>query len=453
MTMTMIHESRRHEIEERYPEYFKRSFRQRFGFPMVLGGLLLYVLYAVWFFDLPRLVAEAQWQRFGIYLTQWVSYDVQPELRLKDDGTIETRYPRFSVLGDDPHPDWIVNNPDGGITVLVSGTSRSVTVDRKRAVVTAHGQSVTVDLSGENPRVIGPAPEWMTVYDDNVLANLGFAGDASISSDRVRVRKRFLGWANFVFDTHSPFFDKSAGEVISLIVSGPRIGPDQSNLSLAFDNIWHNNAWQHGDVWTKLFQTIVMAFLGTLLGALAAFPLAFMAARNITRNRFVNQVLKRLFDFLRSVDMLIWALFLTRAFGPGPLAGSGAIFLTETGTLGKLYSEGLENIDDKPREGIKSTGASTALVHRYGVMPQIVPVMVSQTLYQWESNVRGATIIGAVGAGGIGLKLWEAMRTNSNWANVGYMVLLILIVVFLFDAASNALRHRLMGTNMASMRH
>jgi phosphonate transport system permease protein len=453
MTMTMIHESRRHEIEERYPEYFKRSFRQRFGFLMISIGTLLYMLYAVWFFDLPKLVAEAQWQRVGIYLSQWISYDVQPELRVNDDGTIQVRYPRFSVLGDNPHPDWIVNNPGGGITVEVSGTSRSVTVDHKQVIVTAHGQSVTVDLSGENPKVIGQAPSWMTVYDDNVLANLGFAGDASISSDRVRVRKRFLGWANFVFDTHSPFFDKPAGEVISLIVSGPRIDPDQSNLSLAFDNIWYNNAWQHGDVWTKLFQTIVMAFLGTLLGAVAAFPLAFLAARNITPNRFLNFTLKRFFDFLRSVDMLIWALFLTRAFGPGPLAGSGAIFLTETGTLGKLYSEGLENIDDKPREGIKSTGAATTLVHRYGVMPQIVPVMISQTLYQWESNVRGATIIGAVGAGGIGLKLWESMRTNSNWANVGYMVILILIVVFLFDAASNALRHRLMGTDKASMRH
>jgi phosphonate transport system permease protein len=86
------------------------------------------------------------------------------------------------------------------------------------------------------------------------------------------------------------------------------------------------------------------------------------------------------------------------------------------------------------------------LVQRYGIMPQIVPIIVSQTLYQWESNVRGATIIGAVGAGGIGLKLWEAMRTNKNWENVAYMVLLTLVVVILFDAASNALRTRLMGT-------
>ncbi|EJC74764.1 phosphonate ABC transporter, permease protein PhnE [Rhizobium leguminosarum bv. trifolii WSM2012] len=444
--MTVIDANRMREIEARYPEYFHRSLRQRFGGLMILIATLLYSLYAVWFFDLPKLFAEAHWERVGIYLSQWVSYEVQPELRIEDDGSIDIRYPRFSPLGDNPHPDWLVNNPDGSITVSISGTSRSVTVSKSETIVTAYGISVPVEVSSGAPKVVGPVPGWMTVYDDNVLADLGSAGNVSISADRVKIRKRFIGWANFIFDTQSSFFDKPVGEVIGLIVSGSRIKPEQSNLSLAFDDIWNNSEWQHGDVWTKLFQTIVMAFLGTLLGSLAAFPLAFLAARNITPNRLLNQILKRFFDFLRSVDMLIWALFLTRAFGPGPLAGSGAIFLTETGTLGKLYSEGLENIDNKPREGIKSTGAETVLVHRYGIMPQIVPVIVSQTLYQWESNVRGATIIGAVGAGGIGLKLWEAMRTNANWENVAYMVILILIVVFLFDAASNALRHRLMGT-------
>ncbi|MBY5833232.1 phosphonate ABC transporter, permease protein PhnE [Rhizobium ruizarguesonis] len=446
--MTVIDANRMHEIETRYPEYFHQSFRQRFGGLMILIATLLYSLYAVWFFDLPKLFAEAHWERVGIYLSQWVSYDVQPEFRIGDDGSIDIRYPRFSPLGDNPNPDWLVNNPDGSITVSISGTSRTVTVSKSETIVTAYGVSVPVDVFGGAPKVVGPVPGWMTVYDDNVLADLGFAGNVSISVDRVKMRKRFIGWANFIFDTQSSFFDKPVGEVVSLIVSGPRIKPDQSNLSLAFDDIWNNSEWQHGDVWTKLFQTIVMAFLGTLLGSLTAFPLAFLAARNITPNRLLNQVLKRFFDFLRSVDMLIWALFLTRAFGPGPLAGSGAIFLTETGTLGKLYSEGLENIDNKPREGIKSTGAQTVLVHRYGIMPQIVPVFVSQTLYQWESNVRGATIIGAVGAGGIGLKLWEAMRTNANWENVAYMVILILIVVFIFDTASNALRHRLMGTKI-----
>ncbi len=122
-----------------------------------------------------------------------------------------------------------------------------------------------------------------------------------------------------------------------------------------------------------------------------------------------------------------------------------AIFFTDTGTLGKLYSEALENIDDKQREGVKSVGAPEITVKRFGILPQVLPVFASQALYFWESNTRSATIIGAVGAGGIGLKLWEAMRTNSDWENVAYMVVLILGVVFLFDAASNALRSRLIG--------
>ena len=172
------------------------------------------------------------------------------------------------------------------------------------------------------------------------------------------VWRRFLGWANFVFDTNSPFWGKSFGEVVSLIVSGPRIDPARSNASLAWDNILNNAEWQHGDVWLKLLQTIVMAFVGTVFASIVAFPLAFLAARNITPSRLANQGFKRFFDFLRSVDMLIWALFFTRGFGPGPLAGMSAIFFTDTGTLGKLYSEALENIDDKQREGIRSVGAS-----------------------------------------------------------------------------------------------
>ncbi|MEK1874251.1 MAG: phosphonate ABC transporter, permease protein PhnE, partial [Rhizobium altiplani] len=293
--MTVIDANRMHEIEQRYPEYFKRSFKQRFGGLMIVIATLVYALYATWFFDLPKLLAEAHWERVGLYLSQWVSYDVQPEFRIGDDG-ITVKYPRFSPLGDDPHPDWVVRNPDGSLTASVRGTSRTVTISSKETVVTAHGISVPVDFSSGAPKVVGPVPAWMTVYDDNVLADLGFAGDVSISVDRVKVRKRFLGWANFVFDTQSPFFDKPATEVISLIVSGPDLKHGQSNLSLAFDNIWHNSAWQHGDVWTKLFQTIVMAFLGTLLGALLAFPLAFLAARNITPNKVLNQVLKRFFD-------------------------------------------------------------------------------------------------------------------------------------------------------------
>jgi phosphonate transport system permease protein len=208
----------------------------------------------------------------------------------------------------------------------------------------------------------------------------------------------------------------------------------------------YNTEWQHLDVFNKLLQTIVMAFVGTLFAALLAFPLSFIAARNITPNRAGNWLMKRAFDLLRSVDMLIWALFFVRGFGPGPIPGIAAIFFTDTGTLGKTNTEALENIDDRQREGVRSVGAGPANVQRYGVVPQVLPLFLSQALYFWESNTRSATIIGAVGAGGIGLKLIEAMRTNQDWENVAYMVLLILLVVFIFDNISNALRSRLIGS-------
>ena len=430
--------------EERFPDAFRQSFGRRFGPVMLVAGLALYLVYAVWFFDLPKVIRQAHWERTGLYLSEWISYDVQPEFRLSTTG-ITTKYPKFSPLGSDPHPDWVVENTDGTVTVLVDGIGRSVTFSTAEAIVANNGETAKLQLGGDIPHLIGAAPAWLLNNDDSFTADLGFGGQVRVENDRVKVSRRFLGWPNFIFDTDSPFFGKSAGEDVALILAGPDLEKGTPNYALAADNFWNNATWQHGDVLTKLSQTIVMAFLGTLLGAIVALPLSFFAARNITPNGVVNQGLKRLFDFLRSVDMLIWALFFTRAFGPGPLAGSAAIFLTETGTLGKIYSEGLENIDDKEREGITSTGANPMQVQRFGVMPQIVPVLISQTMYQWESNTRGATIIGAVGAGGIGLKLWEAMETNANWQNVAYMVLLILIVIFCFDAASSAIRSRLIG--------
>ncbi|MEO0544129.1 MAG: phosphonate ABC transporter, permease protein PhnE [Pseudomonadota bacterium] len=324
----------------------------------------------------------------------------------------------------------IIATPDL-VTVSYQGSLLEVAVDPIENIVTP----------------LGPLPEWALQKSEGlkVFLNFGFGGRAEIRAKEIKINKRYFGWENFVFDTESPYWGMSSGQVVSHLISGPRLDERMSNWALMWNNIVYNAEWQHGDVWIKLLQTIVMAFVGTLFACLVAFPLSFFAARNITPNFFVNQVLKRFFDFLRSVDMLIWALFFTRAFGPGPLAGISAIFFTDTGTFGKLYSEALENIDDKQREGVKSVGASPAAVQRFGVVPQVLPIFASQALYFWESNTRSATIIGAVGAGGIGLKLWEAMRTNQDWENVAYMVILILIVVFIFDGVSNLLRQRLIG--------
>ncbi|NGN43243.1 phosphonate ABC transporter, permease protein PhnE [Mesorhizobium sp. CGMCC 1.15528] len=439
--MTSLSATQLAEIENRHPDVFRRSLLKRYTPLLVALGCLLYVVYCWWFFSIGAVIGGGQWERANLYARQWYSYDLRPTIRFT--GTeAKITYPRYSPLGNNPSPEWV--NQAGGRVTVDFGSSGSVSADSKRVTVDHRGETLTMVLEPDGAKPQGPMPGWATLREDEVKVDFGFAGEARISPERVSISRRFMGWPNFVFDPNSPFWGKSFSEVAGLITSGERIKPEMSNASLAFDNIWNNSQWQHGDVWTKLLQTIVMAFVGTLFASLVALPLAFMAARNITPNFFANQLTKRFFDFLRSVDMLIWALFFTRAFGPGPLAGISAIFFTDTGTLGKVYSETLENVDDKQREGVRSVGASPVVVQRFGVVPQVLPVFLSQALYFWESNTRSATIIGAVGAGGIGLKLWEAMRTNSNWANVAYMVLLILIVVFIFDNISNALRRRLM---------
>ncbi|MEP0521001.1 MAG: phosphonate ABC transporter, permease protein PhnE [Hyphomicrobiales bacterium] len=343
-----------------------------------------------------------------------------------------------------------VNSQEGIAKAKVRfGPSTVLTITPEKVAASHGGEDVVlfVDPVAGKVSFEDKLPEWALQKrtDGKVFLNFGFAGRAEVRSKEVKVYRRFFGWENFIFDTNSPFWGQSFGNVMSAAFVGERVDPDRSNISVMWDNFVNNADWQHGDVWLKLLQTIVMAFVGTVFAVLVAFPLSFIAARNITPNRIVNQILKRLFDFLRSVDMLIWALFFTRAFGPGPISGIAAIFFTDTGTFGKLYSEALENIDDKQREGVKSVGATPVAVQRYGVVPQVLPIFLSQALYFWESNTRSATIIGAVGAGGIGLKLWEAIRTNQDWENVAYMVILILIVVFAFDAVSNQLRSRLIG--------
>lgn len=489
-------------IAARHPELVQAPLAQRLRLPIIVTAALFYFLFSYWFFAIGTVFGSANWTIAGSYLADWVTYEERPDIRIRADGYMTVTFPNNSALGADPKPDWLkkdeieINTSETAMGAVVpevatpkkdaakttfnfmsppaASTSETVEVQKKPATETVvshavvaldsstsievtptlatvrHGsETLEVPLMQEGPvRANSPLPAWATQPNagKKIILSFGFPGWAEIDTDRVKVRRRFFGWANFIFDTNSQFFGKTTGEVYELITAGPRLDPKMSNASLAFNDILYNPSWQHLDVWTKLLQTIVMAFVGTVLAVLVAFPLSFLAARNITRNPIVNQVLKRFFDFQRSVDMLIWALFFTRAFGPGPLAGISAIFFTDTGTFGKLYSEALENIDDKPREGIKSVGASPVAIQRFAIVPQVLPVFISQALYFWESNTRSATIIGAVGAGGIGLKLWEAMRTNSDWENVAYMVVLILIVVYIFDALSNLLRTKLIGS-------
>jgi phosphonate transport system permease protein len=202
--------------------------------------------------------------------------------------------------------------------------------------------------------------------------------------------------------------------------------------------------WDHAELWRSMLETVAMAYLGTTLAVVVAVPLGFLGARNVISRRIFHFVTRRLFDGLRGLDQLIWALVFVRAMGLGPIAGIMAIAVAETGVLAKLFAEAVENIDRRQVEGITSVGAGFVGVLRFAVLPQVLPVMISQTLYSIESNSREATILGLVGAGGIGLRLSERIQINA-WDQVAYIIVLILISVAVIDTTSRYLRLRLIG--------
>ena len=199
-----------------------------------------------------------------------------------------------------------------------------------------------------------------------------------------------------------------------------------------------------GEILWALLETIAMAFLGTLLAAIVSVPIAFLAAKNTFRFRLPRFGVRRFLDCLRGVDQLIWALIFVRAVGLGPLAGIMAIFISDIGTLSKLFSESIENIDRKPVEGVRASGATSIQTLRFGVVSQVLPMILSSTLYLFESNVRSATILGIVGAGGIGFQLSDRIRAY-NWEETSFIVILILITVALIDWVSGKLRTMLIG--------
>jgi len=193
-----------------------------------------------------------------------------------------------------------------------------------------------------------------------------------------------------------------------------------------------------------LFETIAIAFLGTILAAILAFPLGFLAAKNVVANRIVHFLARRSMDTVRGVDALIWALIWVNVVGLGPFAGMLAIMTSDLGAFGKLFSEAIESADRKPVEGVASVGGGKLHEIRFGLIPQVLPVIASQVLYYIESNTRSSTIIGIVGAGGIGLYLAETIRTL-EWQQVSFLILLILAAVTAIDFLSSKLRFAIIG--------
>ena len=192
-----------------------------------------------------------------------------------------------------------------------------------------------------------------------------------------------------------------------------------------------------------LGETLSIALLGTTLAAIAALPASLLAARNIVPD-ILRFPVRRVLDTIRGIDTLIWALVWINVVGLGPFAGVLAIAVSDFGAFGKLFSETIEAADKKQVEGIRAAGGSALHEIRFGLMPQVLPVIAGQVLYFIESNTRSATIIGIVGAGGIGLQLAEQIRVL-EWQKVSFLILMILVAVAVIDWISGKLRFAIIG--------
>jgi phosphonate transport system permease protein len=204
------------------------------------------------------------------------------------------------------------------------------------------------------------------------------------------------------------------------------------------------NAGTLASIATGLAQTVAMAFLGTLVAALIAVPLGFFGARLVVRNPVLHFLIRRTFDIFRGMPALVWALVFARAVGLGPMTGVLAFIAADFAPLSKLYAEAIEAADTRAVEGVRSTGATNLATLRFGLLPQVLPNMLSQALYFFESNVRSASILGIVGAGGIGGVLDEAIKF-SQWHEVLFILLWLFAIVFIIDQISGVLRERLIG--------
>ncbi|OYX00715.1 MAG: phosphonate ABC transporter, permease protein PhnE [Rhizobiales bacterium 32-66-8] len=191
-----------------------------------------------------------------------------------------------------------------------------------------------------------------------------------------------------------------------------------------------------------MLETIAMAFLGTVVAAIVALPLGFLGAKNIVPNWLFHFSLRRGFDTLRGIDSLVWALIFVSAVGMGPFAGVLAIAVSDVMIFSKLFAEAIENVERKQIEGVRSAGASDVQTLRLGVFPQVFPVMLSHILYFFEGKVRSATILGIVGAGGIGLQLSDRIRIG-NWDEAAFIILMILASVAALDNLSRRIRMKL----------
>lgn len=202
--------------------------------------------------------------------------------------------------------------------------------------------------------------------------------------------------------------------------------------------------WNTGKWFELLAETLLMAFFATLLGTVGAFVLSFAASSNLTTAYWTYFLTRRFLEIARSVPDLVYALVFVFAWGLGPLAGILALAIHTLGASGKLFAEVNENIDPNPLEGVRAAGGNWVEMIRFSVVPQVLPVFASYTLWRFEINVRTAAVLGFVGAGGIGYELYTNIRL-SYYEDVSAILLIIIATVICVDLGCEQIRHRMIG--------
>jgi phosphonate transport system permease protein len=285
----------------------------------------------------------------------------------------------------------------------------------------------------------------VTILPDQQFAAFNAAYRKAVARKRLRV---FLGASVFF----AALALASVGAEVNLRTFFTHFGNFVSyfNRILTLEDgsrVWTNIAeWLWGfRKWSLLLgETILISYVGTVSGAVLAFALNFLAAENTAPAAWLRFAVKRLMEFCRTVPDIVFALIFVIAFGLGPMAGVLAITIHSIGALGKQYLEIVENIDMKPVEGVRSTGASWVSCMRFAVLPQVAAGFASYTLLRFEINVRGASVMGFVGAGGIGQELVVAIR-KFYYSDVSAILLLIVLTVFVIDIGTGWIRGRLFG--------
>ncbi|MFN4158774.1 MAG: phosphonate ABC transporter, permease protein PhnE [Gemmobacter sp.] len=408
--------------------------------PVVVLAYLVYIFFA---FDIPGLADRARLDNARILVADSYSHKVHVTRDIRSgtldiaiEGETKGRYPAGT------RPDWVTG--DASDVMVDLGKGHVVHFLPEGGISYDAGDEGTIAIARDEGalRLILPEgremPSWINA-SANRIAITTDQGRVTMTRSKDEVFRYFFGWELFWFTLDSPYCDRG----LTAILFGLQLDPARSNIAGAWSDFLNNNMWRHADVFWAIWETILMAFLGTFGAAIVALPLAFLAARNFAPRMALRFAVRRVFDFVRGVDGLIWTIILSRAFGPGPMTGALAILITDTGSFGKSFSEALENVDKKQIEGIQSTGARPVQRYRFGVIPQVTPILPSQILYCFESNTRSAAIIGAIAGGGIGLFITQAIQTQKDWEEVTYYIVLIVIMVMVMDSLSGWLRAKL----------